>query len=72
MAFRTEGIAQGSWKNDVVYYRRTLVQRYIQLAITELANLFPDIGRSAKVLAHHLQLSYVAGLWKETLSTDIL
>jgi hypothetical protein len=62
--------AQGSWKRDVLYYWRTLTQQYMELGITESADVLPAIGGCAQVLSHHLQLEYVAGLWSGPLTSN--
>lgn len=68
---QSEGL-RASWKKDVLFYWRTLAQRYMQLGISFSTDVLPAIGGCAQVLAHHLNLTYIAGLWKETLSTDML
>lgn len=64
--------AQGMWKRSVLFYWRTLTQLYTQLGVTKSADVLPAIGGCAQVLAHHLQFKYIAGMWKETLTVDLL
>ena len=47
------------------------MQQYMELGITESADVLPAIGGCAQVLSHHLQLEYVAGLWIGPLKSNL-
>ncbi|KAL8704268.1 MAG: hypothetical protein Q9201_002577 [Fulgogasparrea decipioides] len=61
-----------AWKHNALNYWKTIVGTYMQLNLTHSSDVLPAIARCAQTLAPHLHLNYVAGMWKETLATDLL
>jgi hypothetical protein len=66
----TEG--SGTNRVQILNYWRTVVQMYMELELTVPADVLPAIAGCAQLLAASLNLTYVAGLWKELLPTDLL
>jgi hypothetical protein len=44
----------------------------VQLELSYPSDVLPAIAGCAEALAHYLKFNYVAGMWKETLPTDLL
>jgi hypothetical protein len=67
-------LTKGSGTNrvQILNYWRTVVQMYMELELTVPADVLPAIAGCAQLLALSLKLTYVAGLWKELLPTDLL
>jgi len=59
-------------KIHILHYWQTIVQTYMELQLTVTADVLPAIAGCAQLLASSLKLTYVAGLWKELLPTDLL
>ncbi|KAF2794151.1 HET-domain-containing protein, partial [Melanomma pulvis-pyrius CBS 109.77] len=51
---------------------KTIIETYMQLELSYLSDTLPAIAGCAQVMALHLNHNYVAGLWEETLPTDLL
>lgn len=67
----TQGAVQ-AWKDDALDHWRTIVKTYMQLNLSFSSDVLPAIAGFAQLLADHLKYDYVAGLWKETLASDLL
>lgn len=68
-------LAEGAikaWKDDAVDHWRIIIQTYMQLSLSFSSDVLPAISGFAQLLADHLKYDYVAGLWKETLASDLL
>jgi hypothetical protein len=67
-------LTQGAGENlvHILHYWQTVVQTYMELKLTVPSDVLPAIAGCAQLLAKSLGLTYVAGLWKEMLSTDLL
>lgn len=61
-----------SWKHHALKYWKSIVVIYMQLELSYTEDVLPAIAGCAQVLMPHLKFTYVAGMWKETLSTDLL
>jgi hypothetical protein len=61
-----------SRRKTILDYWRTIVETYMQLELSYADDVLPAIAGCAQLLAVNLKLTYVAGLWKEQLSTDLL
>ena len=53
-------------------YWKSTIQQYMQLELSHPSDVLPAIAGCAQALAFHLKLTYVAGMGKEKLSTDLL
>lgn len=51
---------------------RTIVGLYMRLELTKTSDVLPAAAACAQILSPHVRCDYVAGLWKDTLSTDLL
>ncbi|KAH8586378.1 heterokaryon incompatibility protein-domain-containing protein, partial [Bisporella sp. PMI_857] len=51
---------------------RTITERFMQLELSVASDVLPAIAGCAEAIAYHRNFKYVAGMWKETLSTDLL
>jgi hypothetical protein len=67
-------LTEGAGENQVLilHYWQTVVQTYMELKLTVPADILPAIAGCAQLLATSLKLTYIAGLWKELLPTDLL
>ena len=61
-----------AWKDHALNYWKTIVGAYMQLNLTYSSDVLPAITGYAQILAPHINFTYVAGMWKETLATDLL
>jgi hypothetical protein len=57
---------------QILHYWQTVIQMYMELKLTVPADVLPAIAGCAQLLGTSLGLTYVAGLWKELLPTDLL
>jgi hypothetical protein len=57
-------VALKSWK--------LIIETYMQLELSYLSDMLPAVAGCAQVMAKQLNHNYVAGLWEETLPTDLL
>jgi hypothetical protein len=64
--------ARDGWKDEAQEYWKTLVQVYMELDLSDPSDVLPAIAGCGQALASHLNFAYVAGMWKETLPTDLL
>ena len=60
------------WRDGALTYWKTVIEQYMRLNLTYSSDVLPAIAGCAQTLAPHLNLTYVAGMWKETLATDLL
>jgi hypothetical protein len=61
-----------AWRGNAIIYWESIVDTYMQLELSFPSDVLSAIAGCAKVMSHHLQFTYVAGLWKEKLPTDLL
>lgn len=59
-------------KRHVLEYWRGIVETYMLLELSFPSDVLPAIAGCAQALALFLKFNYVAGMWKETLPTDLL
>jgi hypothetical protein len=64
--------ARDSWKHQALEYWRTIIETYMELELSFPSDVLPAIAGCAQALALYLKFNYVAGMWKETLPTDLL
>jgi hypothetical protein len=67
-------LTQGAGENQgqILHYWQTVIQMYMELKLTVPADVLPAIAGCAQLLVSSLGMTYVAGLWKELLPTDLL
>ena len=61
-----------AWKDNALKYWKTIVKTYMQLELGHPSSVLPAIAGCAQTFAPSLKLTYIAGMWKETLATDLL
>jgi hypothetical protein len=68
----TPTLENGALRKTILDYWRTIIETYMQLELSYADDILPAIAGCAQLLAVNLKLTYVAGLWKELLSTELL
>jgi hypothetical protein len=71
----TDGFKRGArlaWKHEAMICWKDIVRKYMQLELSYPADVLPAISGCAQALMLHLNIDYVAGMWQQTLSTDLL
>ena len=61
-----------AWKDNALNYWKTIVGTYMRLSLTYSSDVLPAIAGCAQTWAPRLKSDYVAGMWEETLATDLL
>lgn len=64
--------ARDGRKDTALMYWKCIVRTYMQLRLTETSDALPAVAGLAQYLWHYIKSDYVAGLWKQVMSTDML
>lgn len=64
--------AQNGWRSTAMQYWKTMIGTYMQLDLSLSSDILPAMAGCAQTLAPRLNMQYVAGMWKETLATDLI
>jgi hypothetical protein len=64
--------AQEAWRANSLEYWKVIVKEYMKLELSKPSDVLPAIAGCVQALAPQLGFKYIAGMWKETLWTDLL
>ncbi|KAK3718637.1 hypothetical protein LTR37_004854 [Vermiconidia calcicola] len=64
--------AELAWKQETFEYWRFSVTMYMRLGLSYPSDVLPAIAGCAQSLGALIDTSYVAGMWRETLSVDLM